>query len=225
MKKFISLCTVVFLAFTLRAPTWAQPKIYTPSEVATIEKAGSYPVRISTENGEGELVEKIIMVTVTYPKTVIHNTLGEGIDGSDFRITAEEDPYKMNIEDLKRRAKVSAWRLEDGVAIPVVSATVSGAAGNYSVTFATEKGTQVTVQAVYGEVDLLKEPSFLYTYYNDEESMREQRVQFRQYFATFFGLLILFPILIIAIILYMYHKKTKEIRELLYPKEKADKNK
>lgn len=185
-----------------------------PKDLKEVKQAGTYQVYLEAdENGAtGGTVAK---VTLTFPYTVLNEVNGEGIDASDFEYT-DETLEEMPGAELLERAGAHAWRLEDGEAVPVIDVKIYGQEQNATkISFATQKGTKVTVRALKTKRELFQEQEFLYSYLeNTEYPFQGSSYQFGK-FSALLVLLLISPVLLSIVAHRMLEKGVKELRELL----------
>ncbi len=118
--------------------------------VSTIQAAkGTYDVTFTSETVDGNTATVTVPVTVTDKATEANN---ERISANDFRI-AIDDVADLTDESIIERAHAEAHATVDGARIDITSVTqdILEAKGTYPVTFATEAGTSVTINAIVYE--------------------------------------------------------------------------
>ena len=176
------------------------------------ESAGTYPVPIFYETEEGERIEKTIMVTIYYPKTVENPKDLEAIDAHDIELS--EDVFSsLSNEELIRLSSAHAWSLVMGDALEItqiIRKKVDNLNGIYEVTFATAKGTAVTIQVLCQSKAVNTVNTQKYFYFSSQ----------RKYFFYWVFMIIILILCIISTIYYMkkMRKNAESIDSLLYEK-------
>ncbi|TLG72962.1 hypothetical protein [Culicoidibacter larvae] len=215
MMKRLLLSSVVFLAWIgmLAMPVQAsQPLTKEPisqEELQYVEEAGTYAVRLQIRDGN-VTEERIIYVTVTFPRTIVSEVYQEAIDAYDFELT-NADIGELSEVQLIALARAHAWSTYDGHEIAIASVRTSNSASGYLVSFATELGTSITVNArVVPEVIFDDAKS----YYSSGFGVLQEYT-----FVVVTVLIILFlvvPLVLITILYFRSQRLYKETEKLLY---------
>ena len=202
----------------------AEPnRVYLPEELTEIRQAGTYSVQITAEES-GEMVDRVVQITIKYPYTVVDNKNGEGIDASDFEYQIGEPPEKLGDEQLIERANAHAWSLQDGSGIAITKTVVEKVSDyQYNISFYTGKGTGTTVQAVRIGAGILDNKEFMKVY-GDGSIDRNFNWEDRYWMSFFIALFILViaPTLMTCVLYFELRQETRELESLLYKKGKAD---
>lgn len=186
------------------------------SEIEIIEQdtAGTYPVKITyIDEVTNETITKTIYMTVMYPKTVISNINGEGIDAQDI-IISEKNAENMSTTDIINQAKAHAWKLEDGSEISIVSVEVEAIESNiglYKIILSTEQGTTATIQMLKTKEQLLIADK-QYTFFETFGQTFEERAFY------FLITIILLPLILLIIVFILVLHKRQQLLKLLYEK-------
>lgn len=209
-KIFIIICLFMIL---IPRNIVAQDTI-TVEELENIEEAGTYFVRIYTQDLEGNTISKVVAVTITFARTMIDK--GEGIDARDFRLTQEEFD-EMNEAKWVQKANAHAWIVETGDVVPVkfvrLETVVEGM--NYRAYFKTEKGLETFAFVQIVDEDGIA--SSLKPLFINPSSTVTSRYNL-QVLSGLIALLLL-PIIIVMLIYFVLWKRIKLIYELLVEEE------
>lgn len=205
----ILMCTMMIARPLSATP----PTVIDENTLADIEVAGTYPVRISYTTPTGEVVTKIVYITVHHPKTIVDEETREGIDASDAEVPHGMVQTLTN-QDLINLTKAHAWNINNGapVAIQVESLQLINAElGIYEVTFTTTKGSSITVKILEtAEIMFQQQETYLNLTTISGNSF------------LFENLLLLIIAIPIILLFFNYLQMKKEIREtqaILYQKE------
>ncbi|MCR5795217.1 MAG: ABC transporter ATP-binding protein [Solobacterium sp.] len=105
-------------------------------------KGMHYEVIVETSSG----TSKTVTMHVTKGRDIENAEAGEKISASSFYMDIEDVPTLTDSEVIAR-ANAQAWTTDDeDVSIPKVTYDVKEAEGSYPCTFATDKGTEITIQ-------------------------------------------------------------------------------
>lgn len=182
-------------------------------DITNIKKAGTYFVTVYAHEN-GNTVEKQVAVVVTFASTVVNENNNEAIDAKDFKILAKEDINSLTVAELIDKANAYAWNLDTNQDIPITSVEVHELKDNlWEVTFATEKGTSVTV--LCNVVDDI----ILDLYHQSFHPKQEVNVNHFT-FSTILAITLIVPILIYFSLLYRANQKQREVERLLYEESK-----
>ncbi|MFV0392854.1 MAG: hypothetical protein ACK5LC_00440 [Coprobacillaceae bacterium] len=181
-------------------------------ELSNVSKAGTYDVQIDAYDDNGKKYSKVVKVIVTFPNSVINYDNQEGIDATDIKIDKTEDIMSFSNQDLVDKANAHAWDLQTGEKVEIDSVKID-TQNKTHVTFATKKGTEITVNCISG-VEVLTTQNSLYNYVLVDESRQEIWVDF----GIFILLLMFLPILLFTIIYLLLQRKIKQIKQVLYTK-------
>lgn len=214
MKRLLLSC-VIFLACvgSFMVPVQAlQPSTKEPisqEELQYLEEAGTYPVRLQIQDGR-VTEERIVYVTVTFPRTIVSEVYQEAIDAYDFEL-AQATIDELSNEQLIALARAHAWSTYDGHAIAITDVQVSGSASGYLVSFATELGTSITVNArVVPEVIFADAKSY---YYSGFGLLQEYTFLIVTFLIILFLVL---PIIFLTLLYFRSQRLYKDTEKLLY---------
>lgn len=191
-------CCFINNALLLVAETPATSEAITIEELTEM-KAGTYPVIIEYNNeATGEVLERIVYMTVYYPQTITNLQYGEGLDAKDVLLN-EMVTASYSTSELIEKAQARAWDLNTGTPIAITEVIVEQVANGtdasqYNVTFKTANGTTNTVNflEVIG-TPLLTAEEF---YVSDSTFVQ---LQIRDWVYVGLFIFILLPVIIICI--------------------------
>ena len=219
-RMLISIMTIVFMTVLPIGNTFSafesSPEIE-DTALQEAQEAGTYPVIVRYivryVDGNGNVTETVIYVTIRYPRTVESEENQEAIDAHDLEIPRGTFSQLGDVQ-LKTLTGVHAWNTGNGMAVEVTRAEriiVDEKMGVYQVRFSTAKNTQTVVNVIERDKVYSKTTEF----YIDLLDI----VRFRWIELSMIFLLIL-PI----ILLYINYRRTsqqiKKVDSLLYEKIK-----
>ncbi|MCP1108859.1 hypothetical protein [Ohessyouella blattaphilus] len=197
-------------------------KIYTPEEVTEVKRAGTYPVKIAAQD-EGEEIEGIVYITVTYDYTVTSKVHREGIDASDFEFTKAEEMKEFTKTEMIRRARAHAWSLEDGSEVPITKVVTNQITENYGeISYSTQRGTTITIHAYRTGAEIFSRKDFIYMSLDKESSLLQWEDEYILWFAMAIILLVLVPVMLIMALYVFLSRARNELSEFFisYAKKK-----
>lgn len=182
----------------------------------TDNREESYPITLTSEDENGNVVEKEIMVTVSSPNAIINTENNEGIVANDFKTTIGKT-LEMSKEELIKHSNAYAWDIKTKEAITITDfKVIQKSEYDYEVCFATKKGTSTCVNAVELTEELL--PSDLLTI-KTHPNINDQYV-FRTRIISFVLLLVsIIPLVFGTIVIRILKKRLDETYYYIY-KEK-----
>jgi len=181
-------------------------------EYSEIMEAGTYPITVYDKYNKNE---KVIYITILYPRTVVNAKYHEAIDAFDAYIP-QNIFYDLSDQEIINITKARAWNIEENVELKVIVKNrilKDAQSGWYSVIFTTEKGTETIVNIIEVAEDVLT--------INNLSNFVDFMV-LNDYHTTwiFVTLLIILPTILLCIIKLYISYYLKYIKKLLYNNDK-----
>lgn len=183
------------------------------SALQEAQEAGTYPVTVRYVDGNGNVTETVIYVTIRYPRTVESEENEEAIDAHDLEIPRGTFSQLDDVQ-LKTLTGVHAWNTGNGVAVEVTRATriiVDEKMGVYQVRFSTAKNTQTLVNVIERDKVYSKTTEF---YINLLDNVRFRWIELSMIF------LLILPIILLYVNYCRTSQQIKKVDSLLYEKIK-----
>lgn len=215
-RMYISIMMIIFMTVLPIGNTFSalesSPEIE-DSALQGAQEAGTYPVTVRYVDGNGNVTETVIYVTIRYPRTVESEESQEAIDAHDLEIPRGTFSQLGDVQ-LKKLTGVHAWNTGNGMAVEVTRAEriiVDEKIGVYQVRFSTAKNTQTLVNIIERDKVYSKTAEF----YIDLLDI----VRFRWIELSMIFLLIL-PIILLYVNYRRISQQIKKVDRLLYEKIK-----
>lgn len=212
MKKIIGVVALgLILLLSISSPILGETTVYTEEELKSVEKAGTYPVKVYVEE-DGKQVEQIIYVTVTLPGTEVQGE--EAINGDNFSVDVSE-MKGLSAQELIERGKAYAWRTSDGAVVPIQKVEVTNdhiSEGYYDVSYQTEKGTTKSVRATIGE------GAFSQNFYITKGAENAWGNSYFIIFSFLIILLLICPVVLSVIAYILTQRQLKKVSDVILPK-------
>lgn len=175
------------------------------------DDAGTYFYRLYYKDDQNRIIDKIIKVTVTLPKTVFDEENSEGINAYDFKIP-KGTIDSLTLSDLINYGSARAWDTITGKTVPITSVEVKRINSFLlEVTYTTQKGTSTMVQALeFNKSVLHLDKTFLQFY----EAYRFINLRL----STILIVISLISVIVALVSFFVCFKEFWKTREVLYSK-------
>lgn len=200
---------IILLLLASFLPIHADIEVW-EGNITDIQEPGTYYVKVSTTNSNGELVSTLVKTVITSDNTII--IANEAIDAHDFQVGIGE-VSSMGIDAIIRKSKAKAWNVETGARIPISQMTINReSTSSYAITLATDSQLSITIRAIEKEDTPI-------TWDTLDFRPQEFKNISNRYVQLSILLVFLFPLVLLMIAHTGFSRKVRQTNEVLFKRK------